>query len=64
MKPERIANQPEQNLSSESRGHTYRRWAGSRDEILSASGRGGAFFLTSLFIELMTQYEAALGSRV
>jgi hypothetical protein len=29
-------------------------WAGSREGI-SASGRGGAFFLTSLFIELIVE---------
>jgi len=31
-------------------------WAGSRERI-SASGRGGAFFLTSLFIELIVEAE-------
>jgi len=31
------------------------KWAGSRDTIFSPSGRGRAFFLTSLFIELIDQ---------
>jgi len=30
-------------------------WAGSREKI-SPSGRGGAFFLTSLFIELIDRW--------
>ena len=37
-----------QNYSSEA----YVKWAGSR-ETNPDSGRGGAFFLTSLFIELI-----------
>ena len=32
---------------------THNQWAGSRETIFPASGRGGAFFLTSLFIELI-----------
>jgi len=50
-----MANQPEQNLSS-NRGHNYRQWAGSRDKIFSPSGRGRGSFLTSLFIELTTPW--------
>jgi hypothetical protein len=34
------------------------KWAGSRDKIFSPSGRGRAFFLTSLFIELIIRPEA------
>jgi len=34
-------------------------WAGSR-ETLSLSGRGRAFFLTSLFIELIDQWQGWL----
>src|SRR5450631_2924618 len=41
------------NLSRKSRGTLTVKWAGSRDKIFSPSGRGGAFFLTSLFIELI-----------
>jgi hypothetical protein len=48
-----MANKPEQNLSHKSRGTLTEKWAGSRDKIFSPSGRGGAFFLTSLFIELI-----------
>src|SRR4030081_1046865 len=43
-----LANKPEQNLSHKSRGTLTEKWAGSRDKIFSPSGRGGAFFLTSL----------------
>jgi hypothetical protein len=32
-------------------------WAGSRESI-SPSGRGGAFFLTSLFIELIENWRS------
>src|ERR1017187_2209113 len=43
-----------QNLSRKSRGtRTVVKWARSRDKIFSPSGRGRAFFLTSLFIELI-----------
>jgi hypothetical protein len=48
-----MANQPEQNLSHKSRGTLTEKWAGSRDTIFSPSGRGEAFSLTSLFIELI-----------
>ena len=51
--PTGMANNPEQNLSRTSRGTLTVKWAGSRDKIFSPSGRGGAFFLTSLFIELI-----------
>src|SRR6266436_7987299 len=37
---------------------TKLQWAGSRERI-SPSGRGGAFFLTSLFIELIDPVVAA-----
>src|ERR1035438_5742396 len=40
-----------QNLSRRSRGTLTVKWAGSRDKILSPSGRGRTFFLTFLFIE-------------
>ena len=33
------------------------KWAGSRDKIFSPSGRGKAFLLTSLFIELVEDYQ-------
>jgi hypothetical protein len=47
-----MANNPEQNLSSKSRGTLTEKWAGSRDKIFSPSGRRRSFFLTVLFIEL------------
>jgi hypothetical protein len=53
MKPEGMANKPEQNLSSESRGTLTDSGLDLETKILSASGRGGAFFLTSLFMELV-----------
>src|ERR1035438_6724555 len=40
-----------QNLSRRSRGTLTVKWAGSREKILSPSGRGRTFFLTFLFIE-------------
>src|ERR1700732_200195 len=48
-----MANKPEQNLSSESGGHTYSGGLDLETKTFSPSGRGGAFFLTSLFIELI-----------
>jgi hypothetical protein len=53
MKPEGMANKPEPNLSSESRAHLQTAGLDLETKILSASGRGGAFFLTSLFMELV-----------
>jgi hypothetical protein len=53
MKPAGMANQPEQNLSTESRGTRPDSGLYLETKIFSASGRGGAFFLTSLFIELI-----------
>jgi hypothetical protein len=53
MKPEGMANKPEQNLSSESRGTLTDSGLDLETKILSASGRGGAFFWTSLVIELI-----------
>src|ERR1035438_8174887 len=45
------------------RGDTLtEKWAGSRYKIFSPSGRGEAFFLTSLFIELIDP--AAGGHRI
>src|ERR1700675_2418183 len=55
------ANKPEQNLSHKSRGTLTEKWAGSRDKIFSP-GRGGAFFLTSLFIELIDRFYAGLAA--
>jgi hypothetical protein len=40
-------------LSNEGGGHTYSSGLDLETKIFSASGRGGAFFLTSLFIELI-----------
>jgi hypothetical protein len=48
-----MANQPEQNLSSESRGTNS--GLDLETKIFSPSGRGGAFFLTFLFIELIEE---------
>jgi hypothetical protein len=53
MKPTGMVNKPEQNLSSESRGTLTVSGLDLETKIFSASGRGGAFFLTSLFIELI-----------
>jgi hypothetical protein len=39
------------------------KWAGSRDKIFSPSGRGRTFFLTSLFIELITLFWNAVATR-
>jgi len=47
-----MANKPEQNPSSESGGHTHSSGLDLETKIFSPSGRGGTFFLTSLFIEL------------
>ena len=59
-KPTRMDNKP--NFSRE----VKLQWAGSRERI-SPSGRGGAFFLTSLFIELidrmMSSYRPVYNSR-
>jgi len=40
-----MANQPEQDLPSESRGHTYRQWAGSRDKNPLGLRSRQSFFL-------------------
>jgi len=48
-----MANQPEQNLSSKSRGTLTDSGLDLETQIFSASGRGRSFFLTSLFIELI-----------
>jgi hypothetical protein len=53
MKPTGRANQPEQNLSIESRGTLTDSGLDLETQIFSASGRGETFFLTSLFIELI-----------
>jgi hypothetical protein len=53
MKPKGMANQPEQNLSIESRGTPTESGLDVETKIFSASGRGGVFFLTSLLIELI-----------
>jgi hypothetical protein len=48
-----MATKPEQNLSSEPRGALTVSGLDLEKKIFSASGRGGAFFLASLFIELI-----------
>jgi hypothetical protein len=53
MKPKGMAKQPEQNLSSQSRGTLTDSGLDLETQIFSASGRGRGFFLTSLFIELI-----------
>src|ERR1035438_6468553 len=50
-KPQEWKTTQKQNLSRRSRGTLTVKWAGSRDKILSPSGRGRTFFLTFLFIE-------------
>jgi hypothetical protein len=46
--------QTSQNKTSRAnRGAHLQQWAESRDQTFSPSGRGGAFFLTFLFIELV-----------
>src|SRR5271163_3177282 len=47
------ANKPQRTLSSESRGALTGSGLDLETKIFSASGRGGTFFLTSLFIELI-----------
>jgi len=55
MKPKGMANQPEQNLSMESGGTPTESGLEVETKIFSASGRGRTFFLTSLFIELISR---------
>jgi hypothetical protein len=47
---------PEQDLSREPRGALPVSGLDLEKKIFSASGRGGAFFLTSLFIELIDDW--------
>ena len=49
MKPRGMANQPEQSLSSKTRGTLTDSGLDLETQIFSASGRGRGFFLTSLF---------------
>jgi hypothetical protein len=51
MKATNMANKPQRNPSSESRGTLTGSGLDLETKIFSPSGRGGAFFLTSLFIE-------------
>src|SRR5882757_10633276 len=53
MKATDMANKPQRTLSSESRGTLTGSGLDLETKIFSASGRGGNFFLTSLFIELI-----------
>jgi hypothetical protein len=48
-----MANRPQRTLSSESGGTLTGSGLDLETKIFSASGRGGTFFLTSLFIELI-----------
>jgi hypothetical protein len=53
MKATDMENKPQRSLSSEARGTLTGSGLDLETKILSASGRGGTFFLTSLFIELI-----------
>src|ERR1700756_1570348 len=53
MEPQGNRKQTREKTSRTNRGHAYSSGLDLETKIFSASGRGGAFFLTSLFIELI-----------
>ena len=53
MKPQGNGKQAREKTSRTNREHAYSSGLDLETKIFSASGRGGAFFLTSLFIELI-----------
>jgi hypothetical protein len=53
MKATEMENRPQRTRSSESGGTLTGSGLDIETKIFSASGRGGTFFLTSLFIELI-----------